>query len=165
MRAIAATAFSTFIAFLISAVHGKGVLATAIRFEDASSHSGLDFVLNNCPTQRKYLVETMAGGLAAFDFNNDGRLDLFFANGAELPSLLKTGPRYFNRLYRNDGGGHFTDVTAESGLAGSGYSIGAAAADFDNDGFVDLFVAGPGGCHLYRNIEGKHFEDVTRNAG
>lgn len=166
MRPIAAALFSAFVAFLISTVYGKGVLETlSIRFEDSFPHSGLDFVLNNCPTKQKSLVETMAGGMAAFDFNNDGRTDLFFANGAELPSLVKTGPQYFNRLYRNDGGDHFTDVTAESGLAGSGYSIGAAAADFDNDGFVDLFVAGPGGCHLYRNIEGRRFEDVTEKAG
>lgn len=165
MRPLAAGILFALISLILTAF-GKGVLATwPIRFEDVSSQSGLTFVLNNCPTQRKYLVETMAGGIAAFDFNNDGRIDLFFANGAELPSLSKTGPQYFNRLYRNDGGGHFTDVTTETGLAGSGYSIGAAAADFDNDGFVDLFVAGPGGCHLYRNIEGKRFEDVTKKAG
>ncbi len=166
MRPIAAAILFTSVAFLITAVHGKGGSETwPIRFEDAASHSGLDFVLNNCPTPQKYLVETMAGGIAAFDFNNDGRIDLFFANGAELPSPSKTGPQYFDRLYRNDGRGHFTDVTTESGLGGSGYSIGTAAADFDNDGFVDLFVAGPGGCHLYRNIEGRHFEDVTQKAG
>ncbi len=166
MRPFAAAAFCTFAAFLISAVHGKGALGIlSVAFEDASQHSGLDFVLNNCPTERKYLVESMAGGIAAFDFNNDGRIDLFFANGAELPSLAKGEPKYFNRLYRNDGSGHFTDVTAETGLAGAGYSIGVAAGDFDNDGFVDLFVAGPGGSHLYRNLEGKHFEDVTQKAG
>ncbi len=166
MRSIAAAIIFTFAAFLITAVHGEDVVGKwSIRFEDASAKSGFAFVLNNCPTKRKYLVETMAGGLAAFDFNNDGRTDVFFANGADLPSLLKTGPQYANRLYRNDGGGHFTDVTAETGLAGSGYSIGVAAADFDNDGFPDLFVAGPGGCHLYRNIEGRRFEDVTQKSG
>ena len=136
-----------------------------VRFEDASASSGLSFVLNHNPTTRKYLVETMAGGVSAFDYNNDGRMDLFFTNGAELPSLTKGGPQYFNRLYRNDGGGHFTDVTAETGLSGSGYSIGASAADFDNDGYVDLFVAGVHECHLYRNIGGTRFEDVTKQAG
>jgi hypothetical protein len=136
-----------------------------VRFEDASASSGLSFVLNHNPTARKYLVETMAGGVSAFDYNNDGRMDLFFTNGAELPSLAKNGPRYSNRLYRNDGGGHFTDVTAEVGLSGSGYSIGAAAADFDNDGFVDLFVAGVNECHLYRNVGGTRFEDVSKQAG
>jgi hypothetical protein len=140
-------------------------LPPRVRFEDASASSGLSFILNHNPTTRKYLVETMAGGVAAFDYNNDGRTDLFFTNGAELPSLAKNGPQYSNRLYRNDGGGHFTDVTAEAGLSGSGYSIGAAAADFDNDGFVDLFIAGVNECHLYRNVGGTHFEDVSKQAG
>ncbi|MGH9665853.1 MAG: FG-GAP repeat domain-containing protein, partial [Bryobacteraceae bacterium] len=137
----------------------------AIRFEDASAGSGLNFVLRNSPTARRYLVETMAGGIAAFDYNNDGRIDLFFANGAALPPLQKTGPQYANRLYRNDGGGHFTDVTAEADLAGAGYAIGAAAADFDNDGFVDLFVAGVGGGRLYKNDGGRRFRDVTAQSG
>jgi hypothetical protein len=136
-----------------------------VRFEDASASSGLSFVLNHNPTARKYLVETMAGGVSAFDYNNDGRMDIFFTNGADLPSLSKNGPQYSNRLYRNDGGGHLTDVTTEAGLSGSGYSIGAAAADFDNDGFVDLFVAGVNECHLYRNVGGTHFEDISKQAG
>ncbi len=166
MRSTTAAVFFTFVAFLIWTAHGKGVSESwSIRFEDVSPRSGLNFVLNNCPTPRKYLAETMAGGIAAFDFNNDGRIDLFFPNGAEMPTLQKTGPQYFNRLYRNDGGGRFTDVTAETGLTGAGDSMGGAVADFDNDGFVDLFVAGAGGCHLYRNIEGKRFEEVTQNAG
>ncbi len=166
MRTIGTVVLCIFIALLILAVQGKGVSdAWAVRFEDASSASGLDFVLNNCLTRQRYLPGTMAGGIAAFDFNNDGRIDVFFANGAELPSLVKTGRQYANRMYRNDGGHRFTDVTTDVGLAGAGYSIGAAAADFDNDGFVDLFVAGPGGCHLYRNVEGKRFEDVTQKAG
>ena len=136
-----------------------------VRFEDASASSGLAFVLDNNPTSHKYLVETMAGGVAAFDYNNDGRIDLFFTNGAELPSLSKSSPRYANRLFRNDGNGRFTDVTDEAGLAGSGYAIGAAAADFDNDGFVDLFVAGVNESHLYRNVGGRRFEDVSKQAG
>ncbi|MEO7144186.1 MAG: VCBS repeat-containing protein, partial [Bryobacteraceae bacterium] len=140
-------------------------VSPVIRFADASARSGLDFVLNNSPTPEKYLPATMAGGVAAFDYNNDGRTDLFFTNGAALPSLSKTGAAYSNRLYRNDGGGHFTDVTEEVGLAGSGYEVGAAAADFDNDGFVDLFVAGVHECHLYKNDGGKRFIDVTAQSG
>ena len=137
----------------------------AIVFADGTRSSGLDYILNNCPTQRRYLPETMAGGIAAFDFDGDGRLDLFFANGAPIPRLVKTAPEFWNRLYRNDGHGHFTDVTRDSGLAGDGYSIGAAAGDFDNDGRADLFVAGVRGSHLYHNIGGGHFEDVTAAAG
>src|SRR5579863_7620727 len=109
---------------------------STIAFTDATNASGLDFVLKNNQTDKRYLPETMAGGIAAFDFDGDGRLDLFFANGAELPGLAKTGPSFWNRLYRNEGQGRFTDVTRDSGLAGVGYSIGAAAGDFDNDGRV-----------------------------
>ena len=118
---------------------------------------GIDFRLDPSPTLQKHLVSTMAGGLAIFDYDNDGRPDIFFANGAELPSLRKTGPRFWNRLYRNLGGWKFQDVTAEAGLAGAGFSMGAAAADFDNDGWTDLFVPGAGRNLLYRNNHG-HFE-------
>jgi hypothetical protein len=103
----------------------------------------------------------MPGGLAVFDYNNDGRPDLFFANGAELPSFRKTGPKYWNRLYRNDGGFKFTDVTAKAGLAGDGYGFGAAAADFDNDGFVDLFVPSLPASKLYRNKGDGTFAEVA----
>ena len=96
----------------------------------------------------------MAGGIAAFDYNNDGRTDLFFAGASGSPAL-----------YRNDGNLHFADVTAAMGLRGTGYMTGVAAADFDNDGFADLFVAGVHECHLYRNIAGRRFEDVSKTAG
>jgi hypothetical protein len=135
-----------------------------VLFADVTAASGLNFTLNNSPITRKYLPETMAGGVVAFDYNNDGRLDLFFPNGAEMPSLRKTNAKFSNSLYRNDGNGHFTDVTGEAGLSGSGFSIGAAAADFDNDGNVDLFVAGVHENRLYRNL-GTRFEDVTAAAG
>jgi hypothetical protein len=156
---VAVTVFTVFL--VVAAPAPKNVVA----FADGSGGSGLDMILNNGLTEMRYLPETMAGGIAAFDFDGDGRLDLFFANGAEMRSLKKTGQTFWNRLYRNEGGGHFTDVTMDSGLAGSGYSIGAAAADFDNDGRVDLFVAGVNGSHLYRNMGGGHFEDVTSAAG
>src|SRR5579859_5746030 len=106
----------------------------AIVFDEAGAASGLEFVLHNGASEKKFLPETMAGGIAAFDFDGDGRLDLFFANGAGMPGLEKTGPEYWNRLYRNTGQGQFSDVTKGSGLEGAGYSIGAAAGDFDNDG-------------------------------
>ena len=82
----------------------------------------------------------MPGGVAAFDYDGDGLTDIYFANGASLPSLEKTSPRYWNRLYRNLGGFHFQDVTESAGVAGAGYSMGAAAADYDNDGLLDLFA-------------------------
>lgn len=115
----------------------------------------LPFVLENAAAPAKHIVSTMAGGLAIFDYDNDGRPDLFFTNGAALPSLRKSDARYSNRLYRNLGNMRFEDVTAAAGLTGEGFSIGAAAADFDNDGWVDLFVAGAGKNLLYRNDHGR----------
>src|SRR5882762_4107991 len=103
-----------------------------IHFENRAAKSGVKFVLENSPTPRKHLVETIPGGLAVFDYNADGRPDIFFTNGAALPSLEKTAEKFHNRLFRNDGNWKFTDVTGPAGLAGAGYSIGAAAADFDN---------------------------------
>lgn len=106
---------------------------------------------------RKYMPGTMGGGVVAFDFDGDGRKDLFFANGAELPSLTKSSPKFFNRLYRNAGGDRFEDVTEASGLKQTGYAMGAAAADYDGDGKVDLVVLGVGFVHLYRNLGGGKF--------
>jgi hypothetical protein len=127
--------------------------------------AGLNFVLENNPTPEKHLIETMAGGVAAFDYNGDGLTDVFFTNGAALPSLTKESPKYWNRLFRNEGGMRFTDVTEEAGVAGEGYSMGAAAADYDNDGHVDLFVAGVNRNILYHNLGNGRFEDVTEKAG
>ena len=138
---------------------------STIRFREVAQQAGLDFVLQNNPTPRKHMIETMAGGLAAFDYNNDGKIDIFFTNGAAIPSLEKDSPKFFNRLYRNDGGMKFTDVTLEAGVAGAGYSMGAAAADYNNDGYTDLFVAGVYRNIIYRNLGNGNFEDVTEAAG
>jgi len=136
-----------------------------IHFHNVANTSGIDFVLENSPTERKHLVETMAGGVAAFDYDGDGLTDIYFTNGAALPSLEKSSPKYRNRLYRNLGGFRFKDVTQAAGVEGAGFSIGAAAADYDNDGHVDLFVAGVGRNILYRNRGDGTFEDVTTKAG
>src|SRR5579859_3470795 len=111
-----------------------------IRFRNVAASGGVHFAVENSPTPEKHLIETMAGGLALFDYNNDGLPDLFFTNGAALPSMEKADPKYFNRLFRNEGGMKFTDVTRQAGLEGAGYSMGAAAADYNNDGHPDLFV-------------------------
>jgi len=132
-----------------------------IRFE----LSRLPAVLENHPTPQRHLVETMAGGLAAFDYDGDGKIDLFLTSGAPLPSLVKQAGRDENRLLHNEGNLVFRDVTAGSGLEGTGYAIGAAAADYDNDGRVDLFVTGAQGSHLYHNDGSGHFSDVTDRAG
>jgi enediyne biosynthesis protein E4 len=133
-----------------------------ICFQDVG---GIDFVLANDGTPQKRMIETMPGGLAIFDYNQDGRPDLYFTNGAGGPSLKKDGLKHANRLYRNDGSMKFTDVTSTAGLAGEGYSMGAAAGDFDNDGHVDLLVAGVYRNTLFRNLGNGKFEDVTARAG
>ncbi|MGH9404526.1 MAG: CRTAC1 family protein [Terriglobia bacterium] len=147
-----------------AAASAGGTLAP-VRFRNMARASGIDFILNNNPTPEKHLIETMTGGVAAFDFDNDGRTDLFFANGASLPSLQKNSPRFFNRLYRNEGNWKFRDVTAEANVAGEGFSMGAAAADYDNDGRTDLLVTGVFRNILYHNLGNGRFEDVTQKAG
>jgi hypothetical protein len=107
----------------------------------------------------------MLGGVAIFDYNNDGLPDIFFTNGAAVPSLEKTGPEYWNRLYRNNGDGTFTDVTEQAGVKGVGYSMGVAAGDYDNDGNVDLYVVGVNRNQLLHNNGDGTFTDVTDKAG
>ena len=136
-----------------------------IQFRNAADSAGIHFVLENSPTPNKHLIETMPGGIAIFDYNGDGRPDIYFTNGAAIPSLEKDAAKYWNRLYRNDGRMKFTDVTEAAGVAGAGYSMGAAAADYDNDGHVDLFVAGVNRNILYRNLGNGRFENVTVKAG
>lgn len=123
------------------------------------------FILRNAATPEKHQIETMPGGVAVFDYDNDGRPDLFFTNGAPQPSLTKSGPPWWNRLYRNLGRWRFEDVTGRTGLAGEGYSMGAAAGDYDGDGYTDLLVTGVGLNKLYRNRGTRGFEDVTARAG
>src|SRR5436309_7011892 len=136
-----------------------------IRFRNVAQSAGLNFAVENSPTPQKHLIETMTGGVATFDFDGDGLADIFLINGASLPSLRKESPKYWNRMFRNEGGMRFTDVTEEAGVAGLGYSMGAAAGDYDNDGCVDLFVVGVYRNILYHNLGNGRFEDVTEKAG
>ena len=153
------------LAWAQSAGAKRAASITPIRFRNVAGSAGLNFQVENSPTPLKHLIETMTGGVAAFDYNGDGLADLFFANGAALPSLQKESPKHWNRLFRNEGGMRFKDVTEEAGVAGEGYSMGAAAADYDNDGHVDLFVAGVNRNILYHNLGNGRFEDVTEKAG
>jgi hypothetical protein len=130
-----------------------------IRFEDVASRAGLNFVLRNGAAGNHYQIETMVSGVVAFDYDEDGRVDLYFVNGAKNP------PGDSNRLYRNLGDGKFEDVTMRAGLSGEGFGIGGAAADYDNDGHQDLFVVGVGRNYLYRNRGDGRFEDTTVKSG
>jgi hypothetical protein len=142
---------------------------------DVNLPRGLDFTLQNSPTPQKYLIETMPGGVALLDYNNDGLLDIFLVNGGRVTSPMQTpenfdrhDPRYWNRLYRQNKDGSFTDVTKEAGLADAGdgnYGMGVAVGDYDNDGYPDLYVTSYGKNILYHNNGDGTFTDVTAKAG
>ena len=136
-----------------------------IQFQNAAPGCGLDFVLRNDASGRKYQVETVLGGLGVIDFDQDGWPDLYCVNGASLPTLQKSDPRFFNRLYRNNRDGTFTDVTQKAGVQGHGYEMGVAVGDYNNDGLEDLYVVGVHGNTLYRNNGDGTFTDVTQAAG
>jgi len=149
---------------LLSVFLVAAVLPAQIRFEDVTRASGIRFELQNGAAGEFHQIELMGGGVAALDYNNDGCMDIFFANGAPLPGFEKSA-RYRNRLFKNNCDGTFADVTDAAGVAGSGFSNGAAAGDYDNDGFVDLFVAGVDRNILYHNRGNGTFEDVTAKSG
>jgi hypothetical protein len=142
-------------------LRATGGSAPAIRFELKS----IGFQLEHGEVAARHVPATMAGGVAVFDYNRDGRPDIFFTNGANLATLKKDDPKYRNRLFRNDGGGKFTDVTDAAGLAGTGFDSGVAVGDYDNDGYPDLFVAGVHHNTLYHNNGDGTFTDVTEKAG
>jgi enediyne biosynthesis protein E4 len=142
---------------------------------DVTLASGIAFVHENSATTNKYLIETMGGGVALLDYDNDGWLDVFFTNGASLQDPMprdaepiKSGPRFWNRLYRNNRNGTFTDMTEKAGVSDAGatrYGMGVAAGDYDNDGFADLYVTNYGGNVLYHNNGNGTFSNVTARAG
>lgn len=138
--------------------------SSAVKFEDIFKTSHIKFVLRNSVSPQRYTFETMAGGVALFDYDNDGLLDIFFTNGAAIPSLQKSDASFSNRLFHNNGDGTFSDVTERAGLKGLGYSMGVAAGDYDNDGFVDLYVTGFNQNQLFHNNGDGTFGDVTGNA-
>ncbi len=132
---------------------------------DYRAPSGLKFITRPSRTQHKHQPETMVGGVALFDYDNDGLLDIYLVNGATMPGLVKDDPQYYNRLFKNLGNGNFEDVTEKAGVQGRGYNLGVAVGDYDNDGFEDIFVAGLRGNILYHNNGDGTFTDVTAKAG
>jgi hypothetical protein len=142
------------------------------RFVDITGKAGVQFQHQALHTSRKYLLETMGSGVALFDCDNDGRLDLFLVNGAPYTDPTphgfipqKTGPQDWNRMYHQKPDGTFEDITEKAGLQGVGYGMGVAVADYDNDGYEDLFVTGYGSNRLYHNNGNCTFTDVTDKAG
>ncbi len=143
----------------------RAAVPAPIKFEDVAQKAGVNFIVENCPTPQKHQPETMPAGIALFDYDGDGLLDIYVVNGAEMPSMVKTGPKYYNRLFHNHGDGTFTDVTEHAGVAGAGYGMGAAVGDYDNDGRPDLFLANVNGNQLFHNNGDGTFTDVTEKAG
>ena len=136
-------------------------------FTDIAGRSKFNYITNNDLSPRKYFPQPMCGGAAIFDFDHDGKMDIFFTNGAKLPELKKTGPAFYNCLLRNKGDGTFEDVTKKAGLLGENldYGFGVAVGDFDNDGHEDLFICSAGRNALYRNNGDGTFTDVTAQSG
>ncbi len=145
---------------------------SAEAFVDNTQRLGVNFQYRASHTSRKYLLETMGTGVALFDYDNDGRLDIYFVNGAPLSDPTpkgtipqKTDSQYWNRLYHQKPDGTFEDVTERAGLQGTGYGMGVAVGDYDNDGFEDIYVTAYGGNKLYHNNGNGTFTDVTQKAG
>jgi hypothetical protein len=171
------------VSLCVAAAFGFAALAVApipllkasnkpVTYVDVTPETGIHFKDSNSPTSEKYLIETMTGGVALLDYDNDGYLDIFVVNGArihagqsdaEVPD--KSAPEYWNRLYHNNHDGTFTDVTEKAGVRGSGFGMGVAAADYDHAGFTDLLVTNFGSVILYHNNHNGTFSDLTAKAG
>jgi hypothetical protein len=160
--------------FLASLCVVDAVSVAEVHFTDVTSAVGINFKHENSATPNKYLLETMGGGVALLDYDNDGRLDVFFTNGAKIDDRMSAGRApdkslrpFWNRLYRQTAAGAFTDVTEKAGVAGmpqNEYGMGVAVGDYDNDGFADIYVTNYGSNTLYRNNGNGTFTDVTPRA-
>ena len=161
----AASALMFFSGFAFQSGFAQNSAADPVKFENKALSGGMDFILQNYITEEKHMIETMTGGVATLDYNNDGLLDIYFTNGSVTPSMKKESPKFYNRLYRNDGDFEFTDVTLEAGVKGEGYTMGVAVADYNNDGNVDIFVAGVYSNILFKNKGDGTFAETTLQAG
>ena len=156
--------------YLCLALVGRGPAQTTHKrpgFVDVAGRSKITYISNNCPNTHKYFPQPMCGGVALFDYDNDGRLDIFFTNGAQLPDLKKTNPSYYNCLLHQRADGTFEDVTAKAGLTGADldFNFGVAVGDYDNDGYEDMFICSAGRNVLYHNNGNGTFTDVTKESG
>jgi hypothetical protein len=148
---------------LASLQHASDLSGTPVRFSDITDSTGIQFRHLSAP-EKKYIVESMSGGVALFDYDNDGFLDIYFINSLTVETA--SNPRSSqSALYHNNGNGTFTDVSERAGLAYPGWAMGVVAADFDGDGFEDLYVTCLGPNHLYRNNGDGTFADITAKAG
>jgi hypothetical protein len=147
------------------AAQPQGAAFGPIQFEEIAAKSGLHYITKNGNTENKNQPQTMVAGVALFDYDGDGYLDVYLVGGADIPSLTKDSPAYWNRLFHNNRDGTFTDVTEKAGLAGAGYGSGVAVGDYDNDGWPDLFLANVTGNQLFHNNHDGTFTDVTTKAG
>jgi enediyne biosynthesis protein E4 len=163
-----ATHTTAFAAWLVS---GLFVFHGQVGCQDRSvspihfSSRPIAFSLDSSETPQRHAPETMAGGVAVFDYDRDGRPDIFFTNGADINTLKKSSPKYWNRLFHNNGDGTFTDVAEKAVLAGTDFDLGVAIGDYDNDGYDDILVAGVYRNTLYHNSGDGTFTDVTEKAG
>ena len=153
--------FSMLLASLLQAVETP----SPIQLKDVTRQTGINFVHTDGSSGRRYIVESVASGLATFDFDGDGKIDILFLNGAPLPGSPITTPPPRNALYRNEGGLKFTDVTLAAGLADGSYHLGVCIGDYDNDGYPDIYLNNFGPNILYRNNGNGTFTDVTHQAG
>lgn len=149
---------------MVLCVSVNGIAYAGVTLVDVTTETGITFTHTDGSSGQRYIVESVSAGLALFDYDRDGDVDIYFLNGAPLKgTTLATVPK--NALYRNDGGWKFTDVTTQAGVGDKGYGLGVVAGDYDNDGDLDLYLNNYGPNVLYRNNGDGTFSDVTSQAG